>query len=187
MKIIKPSAIALIALTMAACSSTGSSQSGIPEWVLAPQVENGIASTECVESSNNFTVDRNMATSLARASLVQQINLKVQVMDKTYIERVDASGDSVTGGAFSSVSRQIANLSIQGAEMTKSDIVKIGEVPNVCVQVALNPERTQMLLDEIVAQSGRELEMDDQKVLYQEFKAYKAQQELEQALKGSAE
>lgn len=187
MKNIKTSVIAVAALTMAACSSTGSFQSDIPEWVLAPQIENGIASTECVESSNNFTVDRNMATSLARASLVQQIRLKVQVMDKTYNERIDASGQSVTGSTFSSVSRQVANMSIQGAEMTKSDIVEINGQPNVCVQVALNPERTTMLLQEVVAKSGRELSIDDESVLYQEFKAYKAQQELEQALKDSAE
>ncbi|MBD77972.1 MAG: hypothetical protein CL840_03375 [Crocinitomicaceae bacterium] len=185
MKSIKTLLIASTAIALTACNSTAPvQQSNLPEWVMMPKVENGITATECVASSNSFGIDRNMATANARVAIARQIQLKVSALDKTYRDRVDADADKKTGATFSSVSRQLTDMSLTGSQMVRSDIITIEGTPHMCVQVTLNPNKTDALLDKIIAESGRKVSANEDAVLREEFKAYKAQEELDRALYG---
>lgn len=170
---------------LGACSSVNeevSERSNLPTWILNPSIEDGLAATDCVIYSGNLSVDRKMATANSRVTLAQQIALNVDSLDRTYLNRVDATQDSTTGATFSSVSKQITRQTLYGSRVVKADIVEIKDVEHFCVLTNITPKLTDELFSNIVKSSKRRLSDDDDKFLRQEFKSFKAQQSLEYEL-----
>ncbi|MFA9460356.1 hypothetical protein [Thiohalorhabdus methylotrophus] len=166
---------------MAGCASSGKSTegtAGLPSWVMNPTIEGGIAATECVPASQDLSLDKAEATAKARATLVKQINLKVKAMDKTYQRKVKSQSGTTTGGTFESVSRQVADQYLSGSRATKVNYVDINGKRNLCAMVTMDPKTTESLFKELVAQSEKKLSPQDEEVLYEEFKAKKAQEAL---------
>lgn len=153
----------------------------LPDWIMTPMVVDGIASTSCVRDTGNFNLDRAQATASARASLTKEIGVRVQAMDKEYQRSSTGGGLSETGGTFESVSRQVANEYIVGSRPAKVEFVDINGQRNLCVMVAMQPEATKGLFDSIMRQSKRALSPHSEEILYEEFRAAKAQQELIEA------
>ena len=175
----------LTALTAAVLTGCGTkpaeTSASLPDWVMAPMVDGGIASTSCVRDTGNFSLDRAQATASARASLTKEIGIKVQAMDKEYQRSSTGGGQDETGSTFESVSRQVANEYIVGSRPAKVDFVNINGQRNLCVMVAMQPEATKGLFDSIMRQSKRKLSPQNEEILYEEFRAAKAQQELIEA------
>lgn len=172
---------------LAACGSTPEVveekvTSNIPQWVLNPIIEDGLAASDCVKYSGNFSIDQKMATANARVSLAQQISLNVKSLDKTYSNRTDSEGESTTGSTFSSVSKQITDQKLSGSRLIKSDVVKIMGKEHFCAMVTLSPHSTKDLFDSILSESERKVNPQDEKFLYQEFKAFKAEENLEKEI-----
>jgi len=178
--------VAAISTVIAACSSTPveepSLTSNIPQWVLNPVVEDGIAASNCVKSSGNFSVDQKMATANGRLALAQQIEVRVEGLDKTYDRRTDANGDTSSGSNFSSVSKQLTKAKLVGSRPIKTDMVMIGGKEHFCVLTTLSPNATKDLFASIVQDSERKVNAQDEKFLYEEFKAHKAEQSLEKEI-----
>lgn len=171
---------------LSGCASTpvdkaNSSSGSLPDWVMAPMVDGGIASTSCVRDTGNFSLDRAQATANARASLTKEIGVKVQAMDKEYMRNSTGGGQSEQGGTFESVSRQVANEFIVGSRPAKVDYVNINDQRNLCVMVAMQPEATKGLFESIMRQSKRKLSPQNEEILLEEFRAAKAQNELIEA------
>ena len=150
----------------------------LPEWVLNPVIEGGIASAECVPASSDFSLDRNQATAQGRAEISKQLGLKVQAMDKTYQNKVTTAGGVSNGNTFESVSKQVSEQYIKGSKASKVEYVMINGKNNMCVLVTLDPNSSKKLFDAIVDGSNQQVSPQDKDVLYQEFKAYKAQEDL---------
>lgn len=169
---------------LGACGSTPepSVDANIPQWVLNPVIEDGLAASDCVKFSGNFSTDRKMATANARVALAQQISIKVKALDKTYTNRTDSNEDTTVGSTFSSVSKQITDQKLAGSRLIKSDVVKILGKEQFCAMVTLSPNSTKDLFDSIVSESGKKVNPQDEKFLYQEFKAFKAESELEKEI-----
>jgi len=172
---------------LTACSSTEpevkeSLTANIPSWVLNPVVEDGIAATDCVKYSGNLSIDQKMATANGRLSLAQQIETRVEGLDKTYSNRTDSNDEMTTGSSFSSVSKQLTKQTLIGSRAIKSDIVDIGGKQHFCVLTTLSPTATKELFDAIVQGSERSVNPQDEKFLYQEFKAHKAEINLEKEI-----
>jgi len=172
---------------LTACSSTEpevkeSLTANIPSWVLNPVVEDGIAATDCVKYSGNLSIDQKMATANGRLSLAQQIETRVEGLDKTYSNRTDSNNEMTTGSSFSSVSKQLTKQTLIGSRAIKSDIVDIGGKQHFCVLTTLSPPATKELFDAIVQGSERSVNPQDEKFLYQEFKAHKAEINLEKEI-----
>ncbi|NQZ88171.1 MAG: LPP20 family lipoprotein [Saccharospirillaceae bacterium] len=179
---------ALIATTVSACGSTKktdgiTSISNLPSWVLNPVAKDGIAATDCVKSSGNFSIDKKMATANSRLSLAQQIDVKVEGLDKTYSNRVDDNNDMTVGNKFSSVSKQLTKQELRGSRVVRSDIVTISGKEYFCVLTTLSPKATTNLFEAIIKQSQRLVNPQDEKFLYQEFKAHKAEINLDNEIK----
>ncbi len=180
--------ISLLALNtlLVGCASTEADQKSaanqLPEWVLNPVVEGGLAAAECVKFSGNISVDQKMVIANARASLAQQIDSKVKAMDKTYAHRTDSQDASDTGSTFESVSKQIANQSLAGSRAKKFAMTQINGVDHYCGLVTLTEQDTKLLFNNIVAQSKANISAQDEAFLYEEFRAQKAQDELEKEL-----
>ncbi|WP_017443953.1 hypothetical protein [Gayadomonas joobiniege] len=181
MKVYKLLAAGSVALLVSACSNTPQSSpvaDQIPDWVLNPTSDSGLAATDCVRYSGNLSVDSKMVAASTRVELAQQISTKIEAMDKTYAARTDANDESSISNVFSQVSKQITQQTLNGARVVKTDIIQIGGVDQVCSKMELSPAQTQAMLDKLVSTANVDINPQDQKFLYQEFKAYKAQQDL---------
>ncbi|MFQ3209969.1 MAG: hypothetical protein ACI8SC_000833 [Colwellia sp.] len=188
MKVQKIILVALITTTISACGSTKkpeevSPSSNIPSWVLNPVTQDGIAATDCVTFSGNLSIDKKMATANSRLALTQQIDVRVEGLDKTYASRVDANDETTIGNSFSSVSKQLTKQKLNGSRVMKSDIVTISGKEYFCVLTTLNPTATSAVFEAIIRQSQRLINPKDEKFLYQEFKAHKAEQNLDKEIK----
>lgn len=164
------------------CSTTEKSEKpkvDLPMWVLNPVIEGGIAASECVVYTGDIGIDKAEAVALGRASLAKQIEVKVKAMDKTYQRKVKSKKGIAVGGVFETVSKQIAKRDLQGARAIKFDVINVGGKDQLCVMVALDPTLTEKLFKNLVKESGADLNAQDESALYEEFKAYKAQQELD--------
>lgn len=161
--------------------STSSNSAGLPDWVMAPEIEGGIAATSCVPDTNNLNLNRSQAMANARANLAKEIGVKVQAMDKEFQRSANVDGQIETGGTFESVSRQVANQYLTGSRPAKTDYVDLNGQRNLCVMVTLQPEATKKLFDQIIKQSSRAMSPAKEDVLYEEFRAAKAQNELIEA------
>jgi hypothetical protein len=175
--------VAGLATALVACGSTEKPQhefnKNMPDWVLNPSFEGGLASATCVIASGNLNLDKNQATALGRVDLAQQINTRVKALDKTYTERIDVDNQAQVGNTFSSVSKQLTDQAIQGSRTKESSYAEFDQKKQLCVLTVLDPSATQSLFNNLVSASGRKLDPKDERVLYQEFKAHKAQKELE--------
>ena len=152
----------------------------LPDWVTMPIIEDGFADTQCVQTTADMNILKNKATALARAEIAKQINIQVKAMDKTYQNLTDTSEGSSSGSTFESVSKQVTNQKLSGSRATKLDYVDFPDgTQKMCVMVTMSPATTAALYKEIVKESTRQLSPQHEAVLFQEFKAYKAQQELD--------
>ena len=152
---------------------------GYPVWLMSEYIEGGLAASTCVPSSASFMIDKKMVVASARQELAQQIELTVDSLDKTYAERTDVKSGIAAGAVFSSVSQQLTTQTLEGARIKHMQQLDLRGVPQLCAQVALEPAQTEELFKNIAKNSVNEISPQDESVLYQQFKAYQAQQELD--------
>ena len=167
---------------LAACSSTSvetTSVGDIPSWVLDPQVEEGIAVSECVLFSGNMSIDKQQALANARTSLAQRIETRVSAMDKSYRDKVEVASGVESGSTFSSVSKQVTQQTLVGTTPIKTDITKIAGKDNLCVLVAIGQESTRDMFEQLVTEADRPMNASQKDVLYAEFKAQRAEDQLD--------
>ena len=122
---------------------TGVGLEEFPSWVIDPKVEGGIAASDCIPWSGNLSIDKAQVTAQARATLAKQLEVRVSALDKTYIERTDAAGKTVTGSSFSSVSKQLSDQHLRGSRLSKISNTSIDGVKNLCGMVTIDPKRTE--------------------------------------------
>jgi hypothetical protein len=160
--------------------------SSLPDWVMMPgsQVGDGaLAATECVKDNAGMSILKSKATALARASIAQQIDIKVDAMDKTYQTLTENGEESGAGSSFESVSKQVSSQMLQGAIPNRMDYIPTdGEGRQLCVMVVLAPEKNKQVFDSLLQASGRQLSPDNEALMYQEYRADKAKEELERSL-----
>ena len=176
-----------VASMLSACSSTSdssasSSRVNVPDWVLNPIVENGIAAADCIKYSGNISIDQKMAVANSRLALAQQIETRIEGLDKTFSNRVDANEATTVGSTFSSVSKQLTKQTLRGSRVVKADIVDIGGKDYFCALTTLSPELTKTLFQDLVKETKLKIDPKDEQFLYQEFKAFKAEQDLEKEI-----
>ncbi|MCF6434239.1 LPP20 family lipoprotein [Pseudoalteromonas sp. MMG022] len=185
---IKPLITTLVLAGMlTACSSTkndsaSSSRVNIPDWVLNPVVENGIAAADCIKYSGNISVDQKMAVANARLALAQQIEVRIEGLDKTFANRTDANDAMTVGSTFSSVSKQLTKQTLNGSRVVKADVVDISGKDYFCALTTLSPELTKTLFKDLIQSAKPSIDPRDEQFLYQEFKAFKAEQDLEKEI-----
>ncbi|MEA5445728.1 hypothetical protein VCB98_07845 [Gammaproteobacteria bacterium AB-CW1] len=172
---------------LAACGGTPerAPEDRIPEWVADPQgqISDGIAATNCVPASDQFAIDRSEAVALTRQALANQIEVAVESMEETYQQRTrTAEGDTVTGSTFQSVSRQLADVTLQGSRVNRTDYETINEQRQLCTMVVVGERSMRELFDNILAASDRPVAGQDEAVLWEQFRHAQARDEMDEAL-----
>lgn len=185
---VKSVSLVLSVAALAACASNpprpAAQQPNIPDWVLTPVIENGIADTQCVIAHPGFNMSilKTKTTALARAELAKQINVKVKAMDKSFQHLTETANGPSQGSPFESVFKQIANQTMSGSRVIKQNYVNLppDNKSNYCVMVGLSPEQSKAMFEQLVQQSNTtNLSPRNEAVLYERFLAEKAQKKLE--------
>ncbi|NGN97854.1 hypothetical protein G5S52_09345 [Grimontia sp. S25] len=177
----------LFTAILAGCGSTQTAQesepqlpqTNIPDWVFNPFSEKGLAVASCVEYSENFNIDRNQAEMQARIQLMQSLDSKVSVLEKSYqkINKGDAGNQSA--GSFEQIAKTIADGKLQMAVTEKTTIVDIAGKPQMCVLMSMPTKAMSEMFDGILDQTDAPISPDDKAAMYKEFMAQKAEKALE--------
>ena len=170
---------------LAACSSSEVEQTSvgeIPSWILNPEVSDGIAVSECVLFSGNISIDKQQALAIARTSLAQRIETRVSAMDRIYRDKIETASDGESGSTFSSVSKQLTQQTLTGTTSLRTDIVSLAGRDNLCVLLGVGQEETKEIFDELLSRSERQVSAGQKDILYQEFKAQRAGEQLDAEL-----
>jgi len=144
-----------------------------PEWVCngGANMEGGIfAVGSAPKSPLGIGFQRQEAMAQARDEIVRQLDLKVKNMMKSYMSST-GTGDSQTAERVAtSVSKQVASKVLRGSKLLKTWISPKG---TMYVLVGMKGD-----INELVAEATKTTFKND-KALWQEFKAKKAQEELD--------
>ena len=115
-----------------------------------------------------------------RSLLAKEIGLNVNAMDKTFMSLGESVDGQAEGSSFESVSKQVTSQKLGGSRQSRTDYVNFPDGSNqLCVMVTLDEQKTKALYEDIVRGSGRKVSGQTDSILWQEFKAHKAQQELD--------
>lgn len=174
--------VSMVSVGIVGCSTSGIQETSIgdiPEWVMSPNIENGVAVSDCVIFSGNMSIDRKQAIANGRTLLAAEIESRVESLDETYTDKNQINNESTSGTSFSSVSRQYVNQTLSGSRTLKTDIIDIDGKNNLCVMVGIEEGKTKELFDTIVKASNRKITPDNEDVLYQQFKAGQARDRLD--------
>lgn len=177
----------VLVLGLSACSSTPEEEQvaapTYPAWIDKPVVADGIAESACVSSSGNMTLDKKRATANARAMIAQSIESRIKAMDKTYQRVTESEQEMTSGSTFESVSKQVTEQNLRGTKALESGYFKINDKNQYCVMVGFGQQETKAIFDNAMSAAKAEMSPTSERAMYEEFRAYKAQQELEESLR----
>ena len=173
-KHIKISSIVVISIFALGCNSTPKNNTesmgiNIPQWVLNPSIQNGLAATSCVIASNSYSMDKAEVATQARDELASQIETRVSSLETEYVSRISSMTSTMTESKFSSMSTQLTDQYLNGSKVTTIDYAQIGKVKNLCAMVTLSEETTKELFGQLLKQAPVKLDPDNEKLLYSNF------------------
>lgn len=180
-----------LASLVSACASTDNTATpvkvnenfqSIPAWVLNPNPEQGLGAASCVVFSGNLSVDQKLAVSNARVALAQQLQTKVEALEKNYMQRQDLNQQNKTGISFEAVSKTITSETLAGSKADQFGIATINGLDHYCAHVVMDEQQSQLAFNQALSAGSTDLNQTEKDFMYQEFKAHKAEQSLEQAL-----
>lgn len=151
-----------------------------PEWVFLPKSDKGLASSACVNWTGNMGIDRPHAIASARADMAQQLSVKASVLDKLYNRKLQADNKNDTGASFEQVSKQLTDETLESSTPEEIALASLDGKKYLCALVVLND--SEEAFNDLVDDSGRELDPRSKAALYEEFRAQKAMKELESEL-----
>jgi hypothetical protein len=167
--------------TVAECVFPDAPDVAAPGWICDEPVEgiavSAVGSAEKSKAGNSFM--KNMAATDARVQLAQAMKVHVQNMVKQYAETTGAADSETVDKVNTSVTKQITDQTLVGTK-----IFKTRTSPNGTLYVLLG-------LDDNAAAKATEnavkTSMNNEKALWQQFKAQKGQDELAAAIAGMKE
>lgn len=181
--------IATVTLALAGCSTNpnvgneANALADLPHWMIAPEVEGGIADVACVVSSGSLNIDRSEAVHLATEQLAGQLSRKVASLSKSFQSKTKTPQGLNVGSNFTQTGQQLIEQEMNGVKPLKMGIYTINAQEQLCIMVGMVADKTQSLFQQLKGASKADLDARDESVLYEKFRAYKAGEELQRVLK----
>jgi len=186
MALLKTTLISAGLLTLAACGTvpheTGALD-GLPKWVTSPEVEGGIAESACVSFSGTMNVDRSEAIHLASEQLAAQLERKTAFLAKSFQSKTKTTEGLNVGTNFTQTGQQLVEQNLSGVKAQEMGVFKVAGTDQLCVMVAIESGKTKTIYQTLKTASKAQLNAKDDGVIYEQFRAYKADQELQKAMK----
>jgi uncharacterized protein YeaO (DUF488 family) len=181
------SAVALAAL-LTACGGEDAKQAApdcvfpdapdtpAPGWICDEPVEgvevSAVGVAEKSKAGHSFM--KNMASTDARVQLAQSMKVHVQNMVKQYAETTGAASTETVDKVNTSVTKQITDQTLVGTKVFKTRVS-----PNGALYVLLGMDASATAT---ATQEALKTSMNNDKALWQQFKAKKGQDELAEAI-----
>ncbi len=157
---------------IAECVFPDSPNQAAPLWICDAPVEgvavSAVGSYEKSAAGTAFMKDQ--AAAAARVNLAQQMKVHVTNMIKSYVETTGAAASETVDKVNTSVSKLITAETIVGSRVFRSATSPNG---SIYVLVGLDPSVTKEATEKVLKTS-----MNNDKALWQQFKAKKGQEEL---------
>lgn len=154
------------------CNFPDNPSEAAPDWICTEQAEGvtvgAVGTYEKSAAGVQFMKDQ--AVAAARVNLAQQMRTHVKNMIKQYAETTGAAASETVDKVNTSVSKLITNESISGSKMFKQTTNSKG---TIYVLVGLDPALADKAVKDAVKTS-----MNNERALWQQFKAAKSQDEL---------
>lgn len=141
-----------------------------PDWVLNPPATGELATGECVNASGSLGVDRAQAAARARLALAQQIEVKIEAMDQTWDSRVKEGKAEKLSSSFTSASKQMVNLTLQGARIVRTERVSARGGDLLCVLLTLDRNTSDKLPGDVIRSAGAAVDGDTEALLVARFR-----------------
>jgi hypothetical protein len=137
----------------------------------------GFADWAC-ESTDDMTDNFSMtiAENKARQKLAKDLEIKVKGSIKNYQDKTKAKKATREGSVNEEAMIQTIDQNLKGAYPVAHKIFKAPKGYQMCAVVALDPNKVKNIIKEIAGKAG----IEDDKFLYEEFKAQKAFKQLNQ-------
>jgi hypothetical protein len=147
------------ALLLAGCAG------GPPEWVTAPEVDDGFAATDCVRDSGKLALDRDVALAKARAGIARQYERRVAAMDRAW------TGLRGAGAAapFGPVAKSVAEQMLTGLPPARVEYIEVQDARQLCAMVAVEGERAQQVFERLLTAAGEPVDEPAREALQQAF------------------
>jgi hypothetical protein len=147
-----------------------------PGWICDEPVEGVAVSAVGVadKSAAGYSFMKNMAQTDARVQLAQSMKVHVQNMVKQYAETTGAADSETVDKVNTSVTKQITDESLVGTK-----IYKTRTSPNGALYVLLGMDAS---MAAAATENALKTSMNNDKALWQQFKAQKGQDELAAAI-----
>lgn len=181
------SAVALVALLTACggeevkqaapdCVFPDAPNTPAPGWICDEPVEGVEVSAVGVaeKSAAGHSFMKNMASTDARVQLAQSMKVHVQNMVKQYAETTGAASTETVDKVNTSVTKQITDQTLVGTKVFKTRVS-----PNGALYVLLGMDTNATAT---ATQEALKTSMNNDKALWQQFKAKKGQDELAEAI-----
>ncbi len=166
--------ITICSVLLFGCESTEKNNASdmgmnIPQWVLNPTVEKGLAASSCVAASNSFSMDKSQATAQARAELASQIETRVSSLQEEYSTKISSMGNTNTESKISITTAQLTDQYLRGSKVVKIDYAQMDKVKNLCAMVTLSDVKTKELFSQLLKQAPIKLDPENETLLYLNF------------------
>ena len=147
-----------------------------PGWICDEPVEGVEVSAVGVaeKSAAGHSFMKNMASTDARVQLAQSMKVHVQNMVKQYAETTGAASTETVDKVNTSVTKQITDQTLVGTKVFKTRVS-----PNGALYVLLGMDASATAT---ATQEALKTSMNNDKALWQQFKAKKGQDELAEAI-----
>jgi hypothetical protein len=157
------------------CSWPGTTQEA-PSWTCDSPVEGVAVSAVGIyeKSAAGLQFQKDQATASARVALAQQMRVHVANMIKQYAETTGAGSTETVDRVNSAVSKLVTSESLEGSRIYMSAVSPNG---SMYVLVGLDPKLAARNTEQVLKTS-----MNNEKALWQQFKAKLAQDELAAAI-----
>lgn len=157
------------------CTWPGTSQEA-PSWTCDSPVEGVAVSAVGIyeKTAAGIQFQKDQATASARVALAQQMRVHVANMVKQYAETTGAGTTETVDRVNSAVSKLVTSESLEGSRIYMSTVSPSG---TMYVLVGLDPKLAARNTEQVLKTS-----MNNEKALWQQFKAKLAQDELAAAI-----
>jgi hypothetical protein len=141
-----------------------------PEWVMDPQSQAPLAASECITSSGSLSIDRQQVSANARVALAQQIGIKIEAMDKTYMSRVSEGLAPKLSSTFESTSKQTVDTMLTGARLKRLEIIKNSEGNFVCGLITLEQDSDKKIVRGVIQAKSVDVDTNTEEILLAKFR-----------------
>jgi hypothetical protein len=135
-----------------------------------PQSQAPLAASECIPSSGSLSIDRQQVSANARIALAQQIGIKIEAMDKTYMSRVNEGKAPKLSSSFESSSKQTVDTLLTGARLKRLEMVKNSEGHFVCGLIALEQDSDKRIVRDVIQAKSVQMDTDTEEILLAKFR-----------------